>query len=74
MPQPQPMPATRLSTTREYRFVNRDHRAGYTACPASGSPVPSGAGAFYARCPACGASLDISGRRTLPRHKAARPR
>ena len=69
------MPATANAATtprtQAYRFVNRDHRTGYAACPASGSPMPSGGGAFYARCPVCGVTLALTARGTLPRHKAA---
>jgi hypothetical protein len=56
-------------TSKAYRFVNRDHRVGYLACPASGEPAPGSS--FYARCPACGVMLAITSRGTLPRHKAA---
>jgi hypothetical protein len=55
--------------SKAYRFVNRDHRIGYIACPASGEHTQGGM--FYARCPACGVMLAITSRGALPRHKAA---
>jgi len=67
------MPATSNAPTthrtQASRFVNRDHHAGYLACPASGTS--SQGGTFYARCPVCGVTLALTARGTLPRHKAA---
>src|SRR5581483_8953328 len=68
-----PNPATNHTplppTTKAYRFVHRDHRVSYVACPASGGHAEGGT--FYARCPACGVMLALTARGTLPRHKAA---
>jgi hypothetical protein len=62
--------ATRsAATSREARFVTHDHHVGYVACPASGTMAAGGA--FYARCPVCGATLALRANGALPRHKAA---
>jgi hypothetical protein len=66
--------ATRVATPSAYptkaaRFVNRDHRVGYVACSASGTPTAGAA--FYSRCPVCGVTLALTARGLLPRHKAA---
>jgi hypothetical protein len=64
-----PLAASLPTATRAARFVNRDHRVGYVACPSLGTPIAGGT--FYARCPMCGVTLALTARGALPRHKAA---